>query len=231
MHRSTLRGSAGALAVLCTALLAVSASAETVALIDPATGADSGWQVSFPDSQMINIVVDAVTPDVVVIQKFVNYEDPPGPGGVFPGVNLDFVQTQPDNATVPTIIIADESLTNLTGAPWGGFNWLVVDGGNAWFNVPASEDFSTSPFNNQTYGGFVGGDPDRATTLRTSGGVVPHLGSFFPGAGAGELVIDVDLAASAIASFDLKQIPTPEPATLALLGLGAAVMMRRRRNA
>jgi PEP-CTERM motif len=213
-----------AVAVGCASL----SQAAVIQLIDPATGLDSGWQASFPDSLDVSLVVDGVTADAVFIEKFVDFDQPVGPGGVFPAVNIVFTQTGSGSSTVPNIVINDETLTNLTGSTWGGFDWLVVGDDEAWFDVNASSGFSTSPFDNQTFGDFIGGDLNRATTLRTSGGTLDNLQSFFPGAGSGQLWIGVDTGLANTTSFALKQIPVPEPATLALLVVGAAGMIRRR---
>lgn len=226
-----IRGLGRVMLVTSFACIAAISQAATIQLNDPATGQPSGWQASFPDSQMVSLVVDAVTANAVFIEKFVDFESPPGPGGVFPAVNITFTQNRPDSQTVPAIVINDEALTNLTGSPWGGFDWLVIDGlgGNeAWFNVPNSSDFMTNPFATQTFGGFVGGDTNRATTFSTTGGVVPHLGAFFPGKGPGELWMDIDLSQASITSFVLKELPTPEPGTVALLLVGAGLLARRR---
>jgi len=203
--------------------------AESIQLIDPFTGRDSGWQASFfPDATLVSLVVDAVTDDAVFIQKFVDFDQPPGSAGIFPALNIDFTQTRPDNRTVPHIVIVDEGLTNLTGAAWNGFQWRLINMGEATFDRPQSAGFGSNPFSNQTYGGFVNGDPTRPTLLSASGGVVNHLQTYFPGAGSGELWIDVDLHQQPITSFLLQEKPVPEPCTLGLLGLAVVAGARRR---
>lgn len=203
--------------------------ADSIQLIDPITGQDSGWQASFfPDSTLVTLVVDAVTDDAVFIQKFVDFDQPVGPVGLFSALNIDFTQTLSDSETVRNIVIVDEGLTNLTGADWNGFNWRLINMGEAWFDRPRSAGFSTAPFSVQTYGGFLDGDPDRPTILGATGGVVNHLASYFPGAGAGELWIDIDLSQQPVTSFLLQEKPVPEPGTLGLMGLLALAGVRRR---
>lgn len=206
------------------------ASAATIQLVDPITGADSGWQASFADGDMVNLVVDAVTDDAVFIEKFVDFEGPIGPAGLLPSVNIDFTQTGTDSNTVPRIVIVDEVLTNLQGADWGGFVWTIPDSGEAGFNVSDSAGFSTSPFNDASFSGFADGNNNLASTLIATGGTVGNGQTYFPGAGAGELYIDVDLSQADITSFVLKERPVPEPACLALLAVGGLVAVRRRRN-
>ncbi len=205
------------------------ASADTIQLVDPVTGADSGWQASFADGDMVTLVVDAVTDNAVFIQKFVDFQGPIGPSGLLPAVNIDFVQTASDANTVPTIVIVDEVLTNLQGADWGGFVWTIPDKGEAYFNVSDSAGFSTSPFGNAEFSQFADGDDNLASQLLATGGTVADGETYFPGAGAGELYIDVDLSQADVTSFVLKERPVPEPACVAILAIGMT-MMRRRRN-
>jgi hypothetical protein len=191
-----------------------------------------GWRVNWPpDSGNMDFFTDLITPDYIVIQISKDFTEPPV-GGVFPPRLVDFVQINPDATTVPRIIISDETITNLTGAPWLDFHWRVLNQGDAWFNVPLSAAFNVWPFANKVFTdpGGVFGDPNKASDLDAFGGVVPNGGSFFPGGqlGDGDLVIDVNLNAVSPVSFTFKQFPTPEPASLMLLGLVALCGLRRR---
>lgn len=189
-----------------------------------------GWQASVNATSNVGIVVDAVGADFVLIQISKDFKDPPGPGGVFPPVLIDFQQVDTDANTKPNIIIADETVTNLTGVDWSDFHWAVLDNGQAWFDVPASAGFDTSPFGNQMFDDpdNVFGDPDKATDLWVDGGIVPNNSSFFPGIAGGQLAMGIDLSSTNPVSFTLKEFPTPEPTTALLLGVLAAFGLRRR---
>ena len=72
--------------------------------------------------------------------------------------------------------------------------------------------------------------------LDMMGGVVPDGGTWTPGAGVdpdgGRLFIDVvpnSDPGGILTSFAFKETPTPEPAGLALMLLGGAAMLARRR--
>ncbi len=228
MNRSFSLNVCGFAAVMVGCLGAF-APAATIQLVDPVTGADSGWQASFADGDMVTLVVDAVTDGAVFIEKFVDFQGPIGPGGLLPSVNIDFVQTGSDANTVSTIVIVDEVLTNLQGADWGGFLWTIPDKGEAFFNVSDSSGFSTSPFGNATFSAFSSNDGNLASTLIATGGTVANGETYFPGAGAGELYINVDLGQADVTSFVLKERPVPEPACLVLLAIGGLAVVRRRR--
>ena len=194
---------------------------------------DGGWQADVVDPAGVSIVVDLVGPDFLVIQISKDFTEPPGVGGVFPSQLIDFQQIDEDANTVPRIVVADESITNLTGVDWTDYHWAILDAGDAWINVPLSQGWTTDPFTNKTFSDpwNVFNDPDKATDLLADEGVVYNNSSFFPGAGPsdGELVIDVDLGVVDPVSFTFKQFPTPDPATLSLLALGGLLVMRRRR--
>lgn len=218
------------LALAC--LLVVSSSAQagmTVAL-------GGGWEAEVADLSAVSIQVDAsCTPrtecNFIAIEIAKDFRLPPLPNGNFPGLDIIFRQIAADADTVPNIVILDESATNQTGTDWTDYHMTVGTSGVAWFDTVSSTGFSMSPFNNTMFmdpSNVFGGDPTRATDFWADGGVVPHNSSFFPGAGAGELVISVDLSGGAV-QFTLTEFPTPEPATLALFGLGLIALRRRGR--
>lgn len=223
--------------VVAVLLLAAPVGAAVIPLVfDPGNGdpiIDSGWEAIVPDATVSGIVIDAITPGANVrIQINKNFLFPPDVGGVFPAIQIIFSQTLPDAQTVPQIIIEDESVTNLTGVAWTDFHWALLDGGSVWFDIAASTPFDTTPFANQMFADNFGlGDPNKATDLWVDGGTVPVNGSFFPGiAGTnGSLVMEFDLS-SDNTDFSLKEFPTPEPTTLALLAFGSLGLVARRRR-
>jgi hypothetical protein len=191
-----------------------------------------GWRANWPPPDgSIGIVVDEVTREYIRIQISKDFTEPPDEQGIFPPRLIDFVQIADDANTVPRIIIEDEIITNLTGADWTDFHWKILNGRDAWFNVPLSSSFDVSPFRQKVFSDPFNlfNDPNKATDLEAFDGLVRHGESFFPGIRAGALVIDVDLWGSEDPlSFTLKEIPTPEPATLALLAVAGLFALRRR---
>jgi hypothetical protein len=189
----------------------------------------SGWEAVFDDSLVgyVDVVVDLVTPDAVYIQKSAEFTQGPGPGG-FPAIAILFRQTSPD--AVGQIVINDEIITNSTGYDWTDFHFQLVNMGDALFDP--SSVFTTSPFDNQYF------SPD-LTEFSVDGfglgpggtdAIIPNGGIWFPGDGAsdGELVIDVTTHAQApFTVFTLKETPTPEPSSVLLLVAGAALLRRR----
>lgn len=192
----------------------------------------SGWQASWDSSLdgLVDIVLDGITSDSVIIQKAVEFTQPPGVGGLFPPVAVVFQQISAN--AVPNIIITDEILTNSTGTAWTDFHMQLVDSGDAVFNPAATtgSGFSTAPFGHLTFG-------SGNTTLDVDGfglgpggsnATVPHGGIYSPGAAAGELYIVTNPHSSApFTTFSLKESPTPEPATGLVLLLGATLLRRR----
>jgi hypothetical protein len=188
----------------------------------------AGWIVSdLPGGPPVSVVIDEIrSGEFMVIQISADFLDPPDEFGILPGLLLDFIQVEPD--AVPRIIISNEALTNATGVDWYDFVWQILDIPGTRFNVSESAAFIVEPFQQREWSDFVG--PDMAQELRATGGVMPSFGAtFFPGGSADpndHLVIDINVTGTS--SFTLKQFPVPEPATMALLALGGAALLRRR---
>lgn len=195
-----------------------------------------GWEADVPDDSNVSIVVDTdnTDPSFIAIEISKDFLDPPE-FGVFPAQLIAFRQVDTDANTVSRIVIADEAITNQTGVDWTDYHYSVANnGGVAWFNVPLS-DFQITPFTNKVFTDLYGfGDPDKATDIDLDGGVVPNNSTFYPGGppNNGDIVIDVDLSInnSDNESFVLKQFPTPEPSSIALLVCGGALVAVRRRK-
>lgn len=195
---------------------------------------NSGWEAVFDAGldPFVDIVVDGETSQAVFIQKFAQFLQPPGPGGIFSGIDIVFRQTRP--GAVPFIVINDEVVTNSTGAPWLDFHFELVDSGDATFDVartatsggPPPIGFSIAPFTTASFG-------NGNTTLDIGGGVVPNGGIWFPGNGPsdGQLWIATAPRPSApFTVFTLKERPTiPEPSSLAFLAFGGLALIRRRK--
>jgi hypothetical protein len=202
------------------------------------SGGDSGWDVTYDDAY-VDVVVDQVscTNDFVLIEASKDFDKGPDPvTSQFPALTMDFTQRLDDAATVSTIIIGDESLTNLTGRTWTDFHWCVdvLDPADAWFDVAASGAFGIQPTPHfqQPQWTTPPSEPNQAEALEVFDGTVVSGSSYFPGVDDSDLVIRTNLAGPCPLSFTLKQYPTPEPATLAFLfgGGGIVTLLRKRKG-
>ena len=235
MSTVTLKSAAVTAVVL---VLAVAAPAAVITVpLTSLSGGDSGWDVTYDDTY-VDVVVDQVNhdKDFVLIEASKDFDKGPDPvTGQFPPLTMDFTQRLDDGATVSTIIVGDESLTNLTGCAWTDFHWHVevLDPADAWFDVAASGAFGIQPsphFQQQQWTTWAA-DPTRADALDVFDGTVVSGSSYFPGVDDSDLVIRTNLAGADPVSFTLEQYPTPEPATLAFLAAGGGVLalLRKRR--
>lgn len=194
-------------------------------LIDPSTGVHSGWRITIFDSNLVDVVTDAVLVqhDVVIIEKFAEFVSVDTFGLPEPHLIL-FQQVGSDADTVSTIAITNEVILNSTGLTWIDFEFFTADTGQVAFDPVASASFSIDPFLSST---FQSGN----TVFHVFEGVIPDGGVWTPGLASGELVITVDLSSTQPVSFTLKELPSvPAPGSLVVLsGAGLVLGTRRRR--
>ncbi len=229
-------------ASLIAAIVLLAASPMAQAGLIQATLGSSGWQVSGTTTGSVAVTVDREGIDddgkrFVAIEIIKVFRDPPDPQTqALPPITLSFTQIAPAEATAQRIYIADEMITNLTGVTWWDFHWIVGVTDTARFNReltnptanPQEVGFQIGPFTEFAWSADWGTNVE---TLSAFGGAVPSGTTFFPGAGDGNLVIDIiGLEREGLATFILKEIPTiPEPAGLLLIGGGAAVLVLLKR--
>jgi hypothetical protein len=209
------------LLIACATVLCLSGVASASVILDlvSPTGVDSGWSAVF-DQTRTDVIVDSVTSTYLRVEVFKNFtSDTP-----------NVITFMPRLPTARKLIqITDETIVNNTGWDWTDYHWQI-EGSNAAFdsNTTGKSGWSIAPFTQSHWSGWVsGGFYDE---LSADGGVVEADGIFTPGLVLGRLDINTAVAPlSAPAEFQLEQYPTPEPATLTLLGLGAAALIHRRR--
>ncbi len=221
-------------AFVCTS----AASAASIELVDQITGRDSGWAISMRTDVAAGEVmvpyVYGVTDDAVIIELDKTFDRPFEGGFGFPLV-VEFTKTAAD--ATQNIIIRDEYVKNQTGSTWVDYHMFLMVGlgsPNAGFDpayVPNGDQLE-----NVYYSGNYGynGLPIQLNFVDTNGsGVSSVLGNnvFQPGYAGGQIVMVTDPAMAVGRSFGLKEVPTvPEPATIALLGIGAIITIRRRKR-
>lgn len=217
------------LSAACVCLLGVTCPPAHAGLVDIGGGWQASWTASL--DPYVNIVPLSVEDNAdggyVYIRKEATFIQPPQLG-VFPSISITFEQT--DVNAYEYIVIEEEDVTNNTGLPWFDFHLLIL-GSDAAFDPtrtaasggPATLGWDVSPFTSYSF--------PNTTTLNLEGGAVPNGGHWTPGVepNGGALFIDVvpNSEPETFTTFQLKEQPTPEPAALTMLALGAAFMLRR----
>ena len=199
---------------------------------------NSGWEARFSSSlsDFVDIDFIAYENNTIFIQKSAEFTQGPV-NGIYPSVAITFKQV--GDSTAANLVIDDEIITNSTGTTWTGFVMKVMDHGEVSFNPALTAasggsgpiGFSIEPF---TSAEFVKDN----TKLNISGGLVEDGEQWFPGGGAndGQLWIDmVSGGADDRGVFTLKERPiatvVPGPsALLAVVGFLGLAGRGRRRN-
>ena len=180
----------------------------------------SGWDMAWAGEGVL-ITLDGQTSSSVTI-SIEKTLDAVGQGEV-PSAVVTFIQTEPN--AVGQIILASEKVHNNSWPLiWAGYRWILSPTQNVAFD-PLASAWNHPPFTGEMW------DPGLNWLAVAEGGEVLPGGTFEP---FGRLVIDVDTQGGAVV-FALKQVVIPggmipEPTSLALVGLGAAVLLRRSRR-
>lgn len=198
----------------------------------------SGWEANWAPSldPFVNIVLVGETANIITIRKEAEFTQPPNQFDLFNTIPIGFQQT--GASTITSIVIEEESILNSTGVAWTDFHFDLVGGPVidpvSVFRNDKSFSFDTSPLDNQMFSpddrslwidGFGLGDGGSDAKILPGGLWQPGSG-----VGGGELIIDVISQAQApFTSFELKETPSPEPATFGLLALGGLTLLGRRR--
>lgn len=193
---------------------------------------DSGWQADWPANldPYVDINFNGATSTNIYIQKSAEFIQGPDEFGQFPSIPITFRQI--DASTITQIVIQDEIITNSTGVDWTDFHFDLLDGNDAFFKDDPGFFFTTSPLDHQVFSADKQSFDVDGFGLGPNGtdAVVPKNSVWNPGDGAtdGNLVISVvSGTGGTYTTFTLKETPTPEPASLVLLALGALMLRRR----
>lgn len=230
------QGNAGFAFLIAAGICLLCVQPLAAATVDLGGGWEAAWDASLDElvdvTNRVGGVVSTPVGDAIFVQKSAEFTQPQNPlTGLFNSIPITFTQNSPD--AVRFIVIEDEIITNSTGSDWTDFHMLVQDGPDAFFRPDYTADpllsggpgpigWTIDPFTQAAF------SPDNKE-LDIWGGVVANGTKWFPGDGAtnGNLWIEVNPTGST--TFILKETPTPEPATLGLLALGGLMLRRRRR--
>jgi len=185
------------------------------------------WRVSFPVG--IGLIYDGGTSTSanLVLQKSAAFSSLEG---------LDITFTEVSTSAAPTITLTEESVTNISGSSFSGFQFLLATdtgGTPAAFGPGMAFNGSTPPFTTQT---------DASNDITLGGGTLANTDTTkWGGTGAGQLTIDTNISSANYPRvLELKEIPVggggvpavPVPAAVwtglsGLLGLGLFAGVRR----
>ena len=224
-------------------LCALTGWAQATPITDTFDLGDSGWRVNTSSYYELSVASTDAFQDSegvwsVQIDVSKKFRFPRSLStNLFPPITLDFIEDPNAQELVDRIYIGQETITNLTGEDWTGFDWVLFRHELASFNQarsnvtidPIVEGFLILPFQQWQWSAPVVGDTEK---LAVRDGLVPNGDTFRPGDTTGELVIDVaDRPAGETdpRSFTFMQTPIPEPGSLTLMALGVAAVLRRRR--
>jgi hypothetical protein len=194
-----------------------------------------GWTISWPTPGVgLAITQDGSNSNQVNIEKSATFK------AVDQGFQISFVPGS--NPTADTFVLPDETITNLTGKPFSGFSFILINTGsvNATFGG-VSPGFipPTGPGYDYTTVSLTNGKTELDYKGTQGDGVTSFWGNGDPSSAGDNLVID----APAGSIFSLKElsvgggnvVPVPAAAWQSLIGLGcvagfAAIRSMKRRT-
>ena len=223
----------GWLVIMCT-LFVCTVSVEATPVVIPLD--DSGWAAVIDDVMLYETrevgapYVFGIIDDAVIIQLDKTFREPLM-DGFFDPIVIEFQKIRQTDIT--NIIIRDERIANCTGSEWFDFH-LHLTSAFAGFNpdfIPDGDQLENVSYSmNFGYDGL----PVRLNFEDNNASGVPAAGDVFePGRIAGQIMIvtDPEMGVGPNFRFGLKEVPTvPEPATLALLGIGGLMALNRKRR-
>lgn len=219
--------------VMALGLLCVSANAVSIPL------SDSGWSIvvtaesvgggSVGVASVYGVSNDAVT---IELDKTFNHRFD---GQYYEPVSIQFLKTSAD--AVSNIVINDEYVINETGTEWFDFHMTLVSaqapmaGFNSNYSPDGHQLEDVYYSNNVGYNGL----PIELNFEDTDGhGVLSGVFGydvFQPGYDSGKIVIVTNPNMQIGDSFVLREVPTPEPMTVFLLGMGGLAILKKKKRA
>jgi hypothetical protein len=192
---------------------------------------DSGWQmIVSAENQLVGDIgypyIYGTINDSLHLELDKTFHKGPDDFGFMSPLTIEFKKVSAN--AVNRIVIRDEYIVNNTGVEWVDFHMqLLVSMMNPEAGFNTSYIPSGGVLENVSYSMPYGynGNPVRLDFENSTGSGVSHIDGqdiFQPGLAYGDIVIEINPNLPTGSRFGLKEIPTiPEPATAALLALGA----------